>query len=84
MYPAATQQISRPSAELQAQQARTHRLAVLLRRLHARLDGDSSAAAGDLPLLRLAVLRSLRQHATGERMWPPPCGLPSQTGSGRR
>jgi hypothetical protein len=53
--------------ELRAQRAATHRLALLVRRLHAQLDGDGAVVLEDLPTLRRAVLRALREHSSAER-----------------
>lgn len=55
------------TAGLRAQQAATRRLAVLVRRLHAQLDGDGAVELEDLPALRGAVLAALREHSRAER-----------------
>lgn len=66
IYPAAARHL-RGTAELRAQQAATHRLALLVRRLHAQLAGDGAAEFEDVPALRRHVLEALRQHSAGER-----------------
>lgn len=66
IYPAAGRRLH-GTAELRAQRAATHRLALLVRRLHAQLDGDGAVVLDDLTMLRGAVLAALRQHSLAER-----------------
>lgn len=56
-----------PVRPVRAQQAATHRLALLVHRLHAPVDGDGAVALEDLTALRGAVLAALRDHSTAER-----------------
>ena len=66
VYPAARRHL-RQTPEPREQQAATHRLAVLVRRLHAQLAGDGAAALEDLPTLRRGLLDALGEHSAGER-----------------
>jgi hypothetical protein len=66
IYPAAGRHLH-GTDELRAQQAATHRLALLVRRLHAQVDGDGAVVFEDLPTLRRAVLGALREHSLAER-----------------
>ena len=66
IYPAAARHLH-ATVELAAQQAATHRLALLVRHLHARLAGDGTAGSEDGPALRASVLAALREHSAAER-----------------
>jgi hypothetical protein len=67
IYPAAARHLTGTSRALRDQQERSRALALLVRRLHAQLSGDGSAAAEDVPSLRSTVLVALREHSDGER-----------------
>lgn len=66
IYPAAGRYL-RGSDGLRAQRAATHRLALLVRRLHGQLDGNGAAVREDVPALRRAVLAALREYSLAER-----------------
>jgi hypothetical protein len=66
IYPAAGRHLH-GTDELRAQRAATHRLALLVRRLQAQLDGDTAVAVEDLPVLRRTVLTALCEHSLTER-----------------
>jgi hypothetical protein len=66
IYPVAARHLPAGGA-LRDQRHRGRTLALLLRRLHAQLSGDGSAAVEDVPSLRRAVLTALREYTAGEQ-----------------
>ena len=66
IYPSADRHLH-AAAEVRAQRAATHRLALLVRHLHAEIDGDGGVPLADVPALRTAVLAALRDHSANER-----------------
>ncbi len=68
VYPVAARHLrtAAPSA-LRSQRQRSRTLALLLRRLHAQLEGDGANAAEDVPSLRRALVAALREHSAGEQ-----------------
>ncbi len=67
IYPVAARHLPAASAALHSQRHLSRTLALLLRRLHAQLDGDGATAAEDVASLRRAVLAALREHTAGDR-----------------
>lgn len=67
VYPVAARHLPVACSALRSQRERSRALALLLRRLHAQLDGDGAAAPEDVPSLRRTVLAALHEHTAGER-----------------
>jgi hypothetical protein len=67
VYPAAARHLPQAACVLSRQRQRSRTLALLLRRLHAQLDGDGATTAEDVPSLRRKVLAALHEHTAGEQ-----------------
>jgi hypothetical protein len=67
IYPAAVRHLPTDSDALSGQRVRTRELALLVRRLHARLDGDAATAPLDVAGLRDAVLVAVEEHTAREQ-----------------